>query len=89
MSDTEWYYSDAAGEQAGPASTAALRELFASGTVQLDTFVWCDGQADWAEIADLPALKVSAVRRTRPHKQCSSRRSDRAKSLTGPRAALS
>ena len=52
-----WYYVDATGGQAGPVAVPDLKTLLVAGDIAMTTHVWCDGQGDWSEINDLPALK--------------------------------
>src|SRR5438105_371976 len=42
-----WYYVDAAGQQAGPVDDAGLDALAASGTINSETLIWRDGMANW------------------------------------------
>src|SRR5689334_20011570 len=42
-----WYYVDAAGQQAGPVDDAGLDALAASGKITPETFVWQEGMANW------------------------------------------
>jgi uncharacterized RDD family membrane protein YckC len=41
-----WYYVDA-GQQAGPVDDAQLESLRASGKIQRDTLIWCEGMTNW------------------------------------------
>ncbi|HZV33999.1 MAG TPA: RDD family protein [Verrucomicrobiae bacterium] len=42
-----WYYVNAAGQQAGPVDDAALDSLAASGAVHAETLVWTEGMPNW------------------------------------------
>ncbi|MDB6021128.1 MAG: domain containing protein [Pedosphaera sp.] len=42
-----WYYVDAAGQQAGPVDDAGLDALATSGAINTETFVWKEGMANW------------------------------------------
>ena len=44
-----WYY-DQGGQRQGPIPEAELDRLLASGTITLNTLVWCEGMADWAPL---------------------------------------
>lgn len=42
-----WYYVDAAGQQAGPVDDAGLETLYSNGTINSETLVWKEGMASW------------------------------------------
>ena len=55
-----WYYA-LNGQQLGPVSDQDLAKLAASGTINANTLVWRDGQADWQPVATAcPAALGSA-----------------------------
>lgn len=47
-----WYYVDAAGQQAGPVDDAGLDGLAASGVVNTETLVWAEGMANWVPLRE-------------------------------------
>lgn len=55
--DKLWYYLDQNHHQMGPVSVFALRELWNSGRLELTSYVWSEGMADWTKVDNLPDLK--------------------------------
>lgn len=58
---TQWYYN-AGGEQHGPVSLVALREMIASGGLLPNDQVWRDGMPDWDFIQNVPDLGAALPR---------------------------
>jgi len=57
MSDEQqWFYTDAAGQQAGPVYADGLRQLAADGSVSSTTLVWSEGMTDWTPATQVPGL---------------------------------
>jgi predicted Zn finger-like uncharacterized protein len=54
-SDATWYIV-VDGEQKGPLPPIELSQLFAKGTVGLDSYVWKEGFDDWKVASDVPEL---------------------------------
>lgn len=54
-SEATWYIV-VDGEQKGPLSPIGLSQLFAKGSVGLDSYVWKEGFDDWKVAADVPDL---------------------------------
>lgn len=52
-----WYYLDQEHIQIGPVSAYALRELWNRGRLDLNSYVWSEGMANWEKVDDLPDLK--------------------------------
>ncbi|WP_315702321.1 MULTISPECIES: DUF4339 domain-containing protein [unclassified Bradyrhizobium] len=55
MSNRPWYYA-LQGQQQGPVSESALRDLVAKGVVTADTLVWTEGMAGWERADHIPGL---------------------------------
>jgi uncharacterized RDD family membrane protein YckC len=57
-----WYYLDA-GQQVGPVEEAQLEELFKTGRIQADTFIWREGMAYWRPYSEMKptSLRVAAA----------------------------
>jgi hypothetical protein len=51
----EWYYA-INGQQMGPTSALALREMLAKGAIMPSDLVWCDGMSNWAPAAEIREL---------------------------------
>jgi hypothetical protein len=56
---TPWYYQSA-GQQAGPLSEAALREMLRSGQLSPEAQVWRQGMAGWQPARSVPELAAVA-----------------------------
>lgn len=56
MSNPQYYYMDASGQQVGPVSFDDLRQLASNGTIQRETLVWCEGMAEWAAASGVDGL---------------------------------
>jgi membrane protease subunit (stomatin/prohibitin family) len=52
------YHYSVNGQQAGPVAFDKLKELFASRTINRDSFVWKQGMANWAALKDIEELKA-------------------------------
>jgi hypothetical protein len=55
--DKLWYYLDRSHEQVGPVSIIALRDLWARGLLELNSYVWSEGMDQWQKVAQLPSLR--------------------------------
>ena len=55
-----WYYL-LEGNQKGPINEAALEALVAQGMVNAGTYVWREGQADWAPLGTVRLAPTSAL----------------------------
>ena len=53
-----YFYVDAARQQAGPVTAAAMSDLFKSGSVDKQTLCFADDGSlpTWTALADVPAL---------------------------------
>lgn len=51
----DWHYIGHYG-QLGPLSDSQMAELVTSGVIERETYVWCDGMADWLPAASVPDL---------------------------------
>lgn len=49
---TRYYYLNAANQQCGPIEPTA----FAAHRLTQQTYVWCEGMADWTRVCDVPGL---------------------------------
>lgn len=49
MGESKWWYSKD-GQRLGPVPLTVLHDLAASGDLQRDTLVWCEGMGDWLEV---------------------------------------
>lgn len=58
MTETQWYYADAAQQRQGPLPTHALRALHAQGKTDIDTLVWCEGMPQWRPLHSVHALST-------------------------------
>ncbi len=56
--DKLWYYLDQHHQQMGPVSIVALRELWNRGQLDLESYVWAEGMAQWQKVDHLPNLKT-------------------------------
>ncbi|WP_068468204.1 DUF4339 domain-containing protein [Candidatus Protochlamydia phocaeensis] len=54
-----WYYLDKDHQQMGPVSLIALRDLWNTGLLELNSYVWSEGMGQWQKVDDLPALKTA------------------------------
>lgn len=61
----QWYFIEG-GNQQGPVDEAALRQLFGSGRLSRDSYVWREGMADWLSVAEVPELSGSIVATAAP-----------------------
>jgi len=52
---SEWYYEND-GDRQGPVSSAALKQLAASGKIRPETLVWKDGMTQWSQAKSLKGL---------------------------------
>jgi uncharacterized RDD family membrane protein YckC len=57
-----WYYVDAAGQQAGPVDDAGLEALRSSGTINSETLVWNEGMANWQPYREVQPSGSSGLR---------------------------
>ncbi len=54
-----WYYLDQQHQQMGPVSIVALRELWNTGRLNLNSYVWTNGMSQWEKVDQLSELKVA------------------------------
>lgn len=54
-----WHYQATNGEQ-GQASSAIIHQMISDGRLNQSSFLWKEGQADWASAKDIPEFAVSA-----------------------------
>lgn len=54
-----WYYLEN-GQQRGPVSDTEFPALVQNGTILPDTYLWCDGMAEWKPYRELMAAPVAA-----------------------------
>ncbi len=59
-----WYYLDANGQQAGPVSGWKLLELYHSGAIRRDTFVWKPGLDQWKPLEHVYPLPSPTLQTT-------------------------
>jgi hypothetical protein len=59
-----WYYLDANGQQAGPVSGWKLLELYQSGAIRRDTFVWKPGLDQWKPLEHVYPLPSPTLQTT-------------------------
>lgn len=57
-----WYYVGEGGKQIGPVSILGLAELWNTGRIDLNSYVWAKGMTDWSQIGKLTDL-VSLLRK--------------------------
>lgn len=57
---TDWYYKCRGGQQAGPISGVALRQLAQAGTLAQSDFVWHSGMKEWVPAARVRGLFTEA-----------------------------
>mmetsp|Transcript_27863 Transcript_27863/g.33840 ORF Transcript_27863/g.33840 Transcript_27863/m.33840 type:complete len:470 (+) Transcript_27863:235-1644(+) len=55
--EKKWYFMDAENSHQGPYSNTDLRALYGSGTIQGGTYVWTQGQSEWAPLEQISDLK--------------------------------
>lgn len=55
--DTLWYYLDSNHAQFGPVSIVALKELWDTGRLNLESYVWSQGMENWKKVDELENLK--------------------------------
>jgi hypothetical protein len=65
MADTQWYYA-ANGQQHGPVTLEALRQLMARGQVAPASLVWREGMGDWQPAGTLGELASATNAETLP-----------------------
>jgi uncharacterized RDD family membrane protein YckC len=53
MSNSIWYYVDAAGQQVGPVPVEDVRTAVQRGAATMETLAWRDGMASWTPIREL------------------------------------
>jgi hypothetical protein len=58
--DPQWYFARN-GQQLGPVSLDALRQMIASAQLTASDLVWCEGMADWQPAGQVPALRPPPV----------------------------
>jgi len=54
----EWFYIDAMEAQQGPLTVVELEQMFETGAITLETWVWQELLPDWSQISNLPELKA-------------------------------
>lgn len=52
-----WYYLDQNHNQYGPVSIIALKDLWKTGQLELNSYVWSEGMQNWEKVDNLPQLK--------------------------------
>lgn len=52
-----WYYLDDNHHQYGPVSLIALKDLWNTGQLNLNSYVWSEGMQQWEIVDSLPHLK--------------------------------
>lgn len=52
-----WYYLDQNHQQYGPVSIIALKELWDTGRLDLNSYVWSEGMNQWEKVDHLSHLK--------------------------------
>jgi hypothetical protein len=55
--DTQWYFARG-GQQQGPVSLDALRQMLASSQISSADLVWSEGMADWQPAGQVQALRL-------------------------------
>src|SRR5437016_5113668 len=58
--DTQWYFARG-GQQQGPVSLDALRNMLTSAQISAGDLVWCEGMPDWQPAGQVPALRPPPV----------------------------
>jgi hypothetical protein len=58
--DSQWYYARG-GQQLGPVSTAALRDLLRGGQLTAGDLVWAEGMPAWQQVKNISALSAPVV----------------------------
>lgn len=51
-----WYYLDTDYQQMGPVSTIALKQLWDTGLLDVNSLVWSEGMEEWKKVGELPKL---------------------------------
>lgn len=54
--NSQWYYTDSNGQQAGPVGLAELRALAASGQASRESMVWSEGMENWSLASQVDGL---------------------------------
>ncbi|MFK7909941.1 MAG: DUF4339 domain-containing protein [Akkermansiaceae bacterium] len=54
--NSQWYYTDNNGQQAGPVDLAQLRIIVQQSSIPADSLVWSEGMDDWKPISDVDGL---------------------------------
>jgi len=54
----QWYYA-LSGQRVGPVDESSLMRLVAGGQVQMQTLVWTEGMAEWADAGSVPRLAAA------------------------------
>ena len=57
VADKLWYYLDANHQQYGPVSLIALKELWDTARLDLNSYVWSEGMEKWERVESLPKLR--------------------------------
>ena len=70
----QWFYY-AQGKQTGPVSEDDLIQMFQSGQLQLDTYVWTEGMKDWRPAGDFGKLSSREDNATTTHESTAVRTS--------------
>lgn len=55
MSNAEWFYADAGGQQQEPVDAETLQRLWREGRIDAQTLLWREGMAGWQPLATLAA----------------------------------
>lgn len=55
--DKQWFYLTSSREQIGPITYKELTEKWTSQSIIEDSFVWCEGMADWYRLNQLNLFK--------------------------------
>lgn len=57
VEDKLWYYLDTEHQQYGPVSIIGLQELWNTGKLDLNSYVWAEEMKTWELVDNLPELK--------------------------------
>ncbi len=57
-----WYYLDQNHQQYGPVSLIALKDLWDTGQLELNSYIWSEGMPQWEKIDNLPEIKIALSR---------------------------
>ncbi len=57
--NSQWYYTDSNGQQAGPVNLAQLRALIQQSAVTDQSMVWTEGMDDWKQVSEVDGLATT------------------------------